>query len=306
MKYDFAISYAGEDSEIARKIAHRLQETSRDLSVFFAEENTELLVGVDGEQFFERLFSESKQAIVLISKHYKQKQWSRFEWDVILGRSNENRFIPVRLDDTRLLGLPSSIIYIRFDGANYEEIVSVCIKKLILYEREFGYRRPSEFEKLLDSLKYDSKGATAQAAQLVFDNRTRTPLGDCEIPNENLPVSYEIVEDEWVNFSTIKRLSVNITVPPGLPPDELRFNLKHCAATQFNLHKPDAIMVFAYLDADRDEIGKIPFSAGRAVFAPFGKWEKALDGFAYNISINEFDYAVDFASDYFATRPNST
>jgi len=71
MKYDFAISYAGEDSGIAREIAHRLRETSRDLSVFFAEENEELLVGVDGEPFFERLFSESKQAIVFISKHYK-------------------------------------------------------------------------------------------------------------------------------------------------------------------------------------------------------------------------------------------
>ena len=119
-------------------------------------------------------------------------------------------------------------------------------------------------------------------------------------------MSYEIVDDEWVNFSTIKRLSVNITVHSRLSSDELRFNLKHCAATQFNLHKPDAIMVFAYLDADRDKIGRIPFSAGRAVFAPFGKWEKAPDGFAYNIPINEFDYAVDFASDYFAARPNST
>jgi hypothetical protein len=145
-----------------------------------------------------------------------------------------------------------------------------------------------------------------QAAQLVFDNRTRTPLEDCEIPNEKLPVSYKIVDNEWVNFSKIKRLSVNITVPPKLSPEELRFNLKHCAATQFNIHKPDAIMVFAYLYSDLGEIGKIPFSAGRAVFAPFGKWEKALDGFAYNISINEFDYAVDFAGDYFVTRPNST
>ena len=36
-----------------------------------------------------------------------------------------------------------------------------------------------------------------------------------------------------------------------------------------------------------------------AFFAPFGKWEKALDGFAYNIPVKEFDYSVDFAPDYF-------
>lgn len=302
MKYDFAISYAGEDSDVARDIAQRLQESSRDFNVFFAEENTELLVGQDGEQFFERLFSEAKQVIVLISKNYKRKQWTRFEWDVILERSNENRFIPIRLDETKLLGLPSNIIYITFDGTNLEELVAVCIKKLILYERASGHRRPSEYEKLLDSLKYDSKGATAQAAQLVMDNRARTPLENCEIPRYNQPVSYKIVDEEWVDFSKLKRLSVNITVPSGLSPEELRFNLKHCAANQFNYHKPDAVMVFAYREADLTKIGKIPFSAGRAVFAPFGKWEKALDGFAYNIPVKDFDYSVDFANDYFQKR----
>ncbi len=240
MKYDFAISYASENSAVARRIAQRLKETSRDLTVFLAEENAELLVGVDGEKFFERLFSDAKQAIVLISKHYKRKQWTRFEWDTILDRANENRFIPIRLDEAKLLGLPSNIIYLSFDGSNYEEIIAVCIKKLLLYEKQSGHRRPSEYEKLLDSLKYDSKGATAPAAQLVYDDRTRTPLADCEMPDGIFPIAYHVVGDEWVNFSRIKRLSVNITVPPGLSPDELRFNLRHCAASHFNRHKPDA------------------------------------------------------------------
>lgn len=305
MKYDFAISYASEDVSVARGIAQRLRETSRDLTVFFAEENAELLVGVDGEQFFERLFTEAKQAIVLISKHYKQKQWTRLEWDIILDRANKNRFIPIRLDESRLLGLPSKIIYISFDGSNFEEIIAVCVKKLLLYEKQIGHRRPSEYEKLLDSLKSDSKGATAQAAQLVYDNRTRTPLDDCEMPEGTYSISYAVIKEEWVNFSTIKRLSVNITIPPGLSRDELRFNLKHCAASHFNRHKPDAVMVFAYLDSDQSEIGTIPFSAGRVVFAPFGKWEKALDGFAYNIPVKEFDYSVDFAPDYFNTAQGS-
>ena len=299
MKYDFAISYAGENSAVARAIAQHLKETSQDLMVFLAEENVELLVGVDGERFFERLFSDAKQVIVLISKYYKQKQWTRFEWDVILDRANENRFIPIRLDDENLLGLSSNIIYISFDGSNYEEIVKACIKKLLLYEKQSGHRRPSEYEKLLDSLKYDSKGVVAQAAQLVYDERTRTPLDDCEVPNNTHSILYHIFGLEWNNFSTAKRLSVNITVPRGLLREELRFNLKHCAASLFNQHKPDAIMVFAYLTEDQNEIGEIPFSAGRVIFAPFGKWEKALDGFAYNILVKEYDYSIDFAQNYF-------
>ncbi len=298
MKYDFAISYAGEDIEVARGISLRLQETSRDLNVFLAEENTELLVGVDGEQFFERLFTETKQAIVLISIHYKSKQWTRFEWDVILDRSNENRFLPIRLDNSKLLGLPSNIIYLQFNGDNYEKIIAVCIMKLLLFEKQSGHRRPSEYERLLDSIKYDSKGATAQAAQLVFDKRTRTPLDDCKMPDETYSPCYKVVDEEWSNLSTIKRLSVNITVPSGLQASELRYNLKHCTAIHFNKNKPDAVMVFAYRQQDQNDIGAIPFSAGRSVFAPFGKWEKALDGFAYNIPVNDFDYAIDFAPGY--------
>ena len=301
MKYDFAISYAGEDALVARSIAQRLQETSRDLTVFFAEENTELLVGVEGEKFFERLFTQAKQVIVIISKSYKKKQWTRLEWDIILDRANENRFIPVRLDESRLLGIPSNIIYISFNGSNFEEIIAVSIKKLLLYEKQIGHRRPSEYEKLLDSLKYDSKGAAAQAAQLVYDNRTRTPLDDCEMPEGSYQISYDVITEEWGNFSKIKRLSIYITVPPGLSHDELRFNLKHCAASHFNRDKPDAVMVFAYIFSDQSKIGTIPFSAGRIVFAPFGKWEKALDGFAYNIPVKEFAYSMDFAPGYFNT-----
>ncbi len=294
---DFAISYAGEDSEVAAQIDNRLRELG--FNVFFAAKERHLLVSVDGESFFERLFHEAKEVIVLISQHYKHKEWPRYEWDIIRERDRVNRFIPVRLDDTRILGLPSKIICQPFTGDNYDEIVDTCVSRLLIFERESGIRRPTEYEQLLDVLRNDNKGALAQAYQLVKDQRARSPLSDCEVPESSFTPSYEIADTEWCNFSVVKRRSVKILVPTGLSQEELRFNLKHCAATQFNAYKPDAVMVCAYSRDAQGHSLDSGYTAGRAVFAPFGKWDKAQDGVAYNIPTKEFDYSIDFAKQYF-------
>ena len=101
-KYDFAISYAGEDKTIAEDICNIIKENPLNLSVFFAPNEKHQLIGKDGENFFEELFSKSKEVIVIISKYYKRKKWTRYEWDVILKRSEENRFIPIKLDATSI------------------------------------------------------------------------------------------------------------------------------------------------------------------------------------------------------------
>ena len=46
---DFALSYAGEDVEVARAVAERLRELT--FTVFLADEQRRKLVGVDGETF---------------------------------------------------------------------------------------------------------------------------------------------------------------------------------------------------------------------------------------------------------------
>ena len=287
---DFAISYAGEDAGVAREICQRLRELA--FEVFFAENARRLLVGVDGEDFFERLFAEAKQVVVLISQHYRRKAWPRFEWDVICERSKDNRFVPIRLDDTKIKGLPSSVLYLEFTGSNWDEIVDTCVRRLLLYEQKAGIPRASEYEQILDALTNDSRGALAQAYQLVKDKRRRAPLADCPVPDGDFRPCYEVVGEEWCDFSVVRRRAVKIVVPTGLSRDELRFNLKHCAASQFNAFKPDAIMVFAYWGyADGYDLDGA-FTAGSAIFAPFGRWEKAQDGVAYNIPTEEFDYSL--------------
>lgn len=293
---DFAISYAGEDRQIGKELARSLRELG--FEVFFAENVRHILVGADGEVFFERLFSEAKEVIVLISQHYRKKKWTRFEWDIIQERAN--RFVAIKLDESRITGLPSNIFYVRFTGNNYPEIIEACVSRLLLYEREIGFSRPTEYERILYAIKNESKGELAKAFQLVVDQRKRTPLDDLERPQSSFEPSYRVVEEEWHNYSVARRRSVKIVVPRNLSREELRFNLKHCTATQFNAFKPDAIMVFAYNDTGSESSVSGPFNAGRAIFAPFGDWSKALDGVAYNIPTNEFEYSIDFAPHYFS------
>jgi len=287
---DFAISYAGEDSAIAREICQRLREL--ELDVFFADEARALLAGVDGESFFERLFTEAKQVIALISEDYRRKEWPRYEWDIIRKRDPERRYIPIRLDDTPILGLPDNVIHVPFTGDNWDEVVEACVHRLLVYEKHAGIHRPSEFEQILGAITNGSKGALAQAYQLVRDKRRRDPLADCPLPEGQAGPQYEVVGEEWLDFSRAKRRSVRVLVPPGLSREELRYNLKHCAATQFNEFKPDAVNVFAYWKHPDGYDIDGAYTAGRAVFAPFGEWGRALDGLAYNISTEEFDYSL--------------
>jgi hypothetical protein len=169
---------------------------------------------VRADTFFEELFARAKQVIVLISEAYKRKDWTQHEWDVIRERDLANRFIPVRLDDVRILGLPSTIIYLEY-GRSVDEIADVSVKKLLAYEHDIGIQRPSEFERVLSDIQNESKGATAQAYQLVKDNRKREPLGEASVPICDNPV-YRVIEEEWFNFSVVKRLSIKAIVPQGL------------------------------------------------------------------------------------------
>lgn len=288
--FDFAISYAGEEGNIAGEVVSRLRE--RGYSVFFAAQSQSHLVGENGESVFQGVFINAKQVVVFMSKNYMNKSWTKYEWDVI--RKRPNGFIPVRLDGAESPDLPSNLLYLTFTGSNYSEIIETAEKRLIDYEREKGIQRPSEYERILASLKNESKGAVAEGYQLVKEKRTRTPLEDYKLPEGSPPI-YEVVEEEWCNFSVVKRLGLKILLPASTSKEEVRHNLIYCAALHFNKHKPDAVIVHAYYETEKKTDINGPFTAGKAVFAPFGKWEKAQNGVAYNLPVSDFEFDVELA-----------
>ena len=297
-EYDFAISYAGENRSIAEDICNKIKEKYGDYSVFLAENEKHQFIGKDGERFFEKIFSKSKQVIVIISKYYRQKKWTRFEWDVILERSAENMFIPIKLDDTKIIGLPSNIVYIPYKN-NSTEIAKIAVYKLLQYEKKQGILRKTDFEKTYDSIK-NSEGALDKASQLVADKRKRTPLANIDYPKSHYKPKYKIVGNRWLNFSVIRRLQLKIQFPNGLSKDEVRFNIKHCGAKEFNKEKPDALAIFAYCKDENFNGFDCMYNVAKADFAPYGKWEKAEEGFTYNLPIEKFSWKIEFFKGYFS------
>jgi hypothetical protein len=295
--YDFAISYAGEDKLIAERIVNGIKSYYDDFSIFYAPNEQHQLVGQDGECYFEQLFTNCKEVIVLISENYKKKIWTRYEWDIILKRNKENRFIPIRLDDTIILGLPSNIISLYYKN-NISEIAEICIKKLLLYEKQNGINRKSDFDNVYASI-IDSEGSLDKAFQLVVDKRKREPLANINYPTGSFTPKYSIVERNWLNFSVIKRLELRILLPKKLAKVEVEFNIKHSIASEFNKEKPDALCVFAFCKDNNFDGFKSVFNVARADFAPYGKWEKAEEGFTYNLPIEKFRTKIEYFNGYF-------
>lgn len=117
-EYDFAISYAGEEEQVAQGIHNAIKGKYSKYTIFLASKEKTRLVGQDGEQFFENLFLKAKQVIVILSENYKRKEWTRYEWDIIRERKKENRCIPIKVDNVKILG--------------HHQIPYICLLKTIL------------------------------------------------------------------------------------------------------------------------------------------------------------------------------
>jgi len=295
--YDFAISYAGEEVEIANGIYRSLKEKYEDFEIFFALKDRNKLIGNDGEEFFENLFNSAKQVIVVLSENYKKKEWTRYEWDIIKERNKENRCIPIKVDNIKILGLPSNFIYLKFNG-DYEDIANLCIEKIVTFEKNQGIERKTDLQKLTESLE-NSKGELDKAVQLVLDKRERTPLNDINYPTGNYIVSFKIKEIKELPYSRIQRISVRIDLPDNLTKEEVDFNIKYCTAELFNKHKPDALGLFVYSSKASNFLGFEKFNIAKADFAPFGNWSQAEEGFAYNLPSDKFDWKIEFEESYF-------
>jgi hypothetical protein len=113
--FDVAISFAGEDREIARALAEGLHGMGYEVfyDVFRAHD-------LWGKNLYEYLLSvyrdKAKYCIILLSSHYKSKAWTRLELKGAESRvlsENESEYIlPVRLDDAEIPGLPDTIGYL--------------------------------------------------------------------------------------------------------------------------------------------------------------------------------------------------
>ncbi len=129
-KYDAALSFAGEDRRHAKALAEKLK--AEGVRVFYDEDARAHLWG-KGQEVFEQIYGpESRFVVAFISKHYLKKDWSRFEFDTAKReqRQRPSEFLlPVRLDGSRMLGLPDDRCYLSLSDLTIDQVAAEFMRK---------------------------------------------------------------------------------------------------------------------------------------------------------------------------------
>lgn len=103
MRFDFAISFAGQDRQTARAVASAIEAAN--LRVFFDEYFEHEMLGVDGADYLNDVFfRQSRFCVVLVSNHYQQRAWAQLERRAAQAREFQTQpgfLLPVLLDEHR-------------------------------------------------------------------------------------------------------------------------------------------------------------------------------------------------------------
>lgn len=98
-KYDFALSFAGENRDLAEKINKILLE--HDIAVFYDKNEQSRILASNVEDYLAPIYSsEAKYVVPLLSQHFPRKIWTKFESDSFRQRFGENSIIPIWYSDT--------------------------------------------------------------------------------------------------------------------------------------------------------------------------------------------------------------
>lgn len=120
IEYDFAISFAGENRDLAREITQQLGML--DAHVFYDEHFEVNFLGRAWSAQFERIFGhDSRLVVCLLDKHYREKIWPTFERECFLPRVADGDVVPIFLDDTTFVGIPKDTVGILFNRSDSSE-----------------------------------------------------------------------------------------------------------------------------------------------------------------------------------------
>lgn len=138
--FDIAISFAGEDRKIAKEIAAKLK--SKGLKVFYDDYEQANLLGETLTEYLIDIYkNKASYCVILVSKHYVVKRWTRHEWKAAQARAFEEYdkayILPIRIDSSELPGLLPTIGYLSLENNNIDDIVKVVFEKS-LSQAEFN------------------------------------------------------------------------------------------------------------------------------------------------------------------------
>lgn len=131
-KYDVALSFAGEDREFVQDVADRLREL--EVEVFYDGFEEADLWGKDLVTHLAEVYGQQSRFVVIFaSKHYAEKAWPNHEREHALARhfrGERERVLPVRMDNTEIPGLPSTVGYLDRRVLTAEKLAELIRQKV--------------------------------------------------------------------------------------------------------------------------------------------------------------------------------
>jgi hypothetical protein len=132
VKLDVALSFAGEDRELAKALALACEQ--RGLSVFYDEFRAADLWGKNLYEHLADVYANQARFFVMfVSEAYVRKAWTKHEFrsaQVRALRESNEYILPIRLDDTVLPGLAGTISYLIYGEHGPEAIAEMLRHKV--------------------------------------------------------------------------------------------------------------------------------------------------------------------------------
>lgn len=131
-KYDVALSFAGEDRSHAETLTDLLR--SDGYRVFYDEYEQATLWGKNIYEHLSSIYKDkARYCVMFLSQHYAQKLWTNHERQSAQARAfeeNQEYILPIRLDDTEIPGVLSTVGYLDLRLMTVEDIYRALVAKL--------------------------------------------------------------------------------------------------------------------------------------------------------------------------------
>ncbi len=130
--FDVAISFAGPERQFAEQLAGKVRDAG--FSVFYDNFYPEHLWGKNLMVFFDEIYRKrSRYCVMIISGEYAARKWTIHEARSAQARALEEKgqeyILPVKADDTELVGLLPTIGYVPMTEGP-DKIAGMLVSKL--------------------------------------------------------------------------------------------------------------------------------------------------------------------------------
>ena len=131
-EFDVALSFAGEDRRYAQELAEYLDKDG--YSVFYDKYELDKLWGKNLYTHLSSVYKDkARYCVVFLSEHYARKLWANHELESAQARAfveNKEYILPVRIDDTEIPGILSTVGFLDLSEMSIGEVYQVLRKKL--------------------------------------------------------------------------------------------------------------------------------------------------------------------------------